>query len=247
MNKTIIRKYPTETERINARRLTYRRSKRKTRAVSKLKKIQETQKKVFVGNSYVNNIYESIKDLIFGYEGTLRFNRFTSIENAEKAVITFFKRLGSCCENYIYTFEKGEDRNIHIHLALEFSKSFLSKHKDDLSIINYLSIIWNEHKKQGKAWVRELKTVEHKLNYLKYMFKEVLPASTSHFKQKQVDLYYIHSFVNCSTAKIQGKITSLDFKEYANPVIMTNIELFAGTYKHQIISIILLLVWLALI
>lgn len=227
------KKYNTITERVDARRISNRISKRKSR----IKLRESFVYKPNFKKDYKEGIYLSIKKLKFTHQATLKFNKFTGIDYAVKACDFFRDRLIALnvCSNIIYTYEYGAgDKKIHIHLAIDLLEKFQNRYNSELVIANFLDRIWNNQRvRNGTVWIKEFASDTHKENYLTYIFKQVLPDSEKHFRQKQVDLYYIHRFTdvpilkeltqsNAPVLNIEKPETALVEQDF-NPMILIKI------------------------
>ncbi|MBC8987561.1 hypothetical protein H9X96_17465 [Pedobacter sp. N36a] len=258
------KRYNNEIDRKQAVRITKAKYQRQYRQDQKVKKKEEEAR--FSNVTYQNDIYNSIKDLDFNYQITLRFNKFTSIECATSAAQYFIKRLGNGITNVVSTPEYGADHNVHMHLAIQFSKQFLFLYTDDKLIKNYLYSIWNNNKRRnGAVWVGQFLNEIHKKNYLKYMFKQVLPQSQWHYKQKQVDLYHIHAFdiptrINDCMNILNTVLNKANSVPTINCIGIANTEAhmekimrYRGfkslmtKYKYQAVTIVMAAVWMLLI
>jgi hypothetical protein len=259
------KKYKNNIDRVQAVRTTKAKYQAKYRLRKREEKIKEQQK--FTNKTYQTDIYNSIKHLDFEYQATLRFNNYTSIEFATAALQYLTKRLDKGVLNHVATLEHGADNNIHIHLALQFSKEFLSLYATRKRLKQYLYSIWNnETIKNGAVWIRRFRTIQHKENYLQYMFKQVLPVSKFHHKQKQVDHYYIQSFRNIAkefdtsvnelttilnkaniSPKNDYKKITIKSQRDENIMLYRPLKTILNKYKQQAISLAIAAVWLLLV
>jgi len=253
------KRYNTDIERKQANRTNKANYQANYRAKKKIER--EKNKTTFSDAVYALNIFNAISELSFGHEITLRFNKYVSIEYASKAAIYFTEYLQkhNITNNIIYSIEYGSDRNIHIHLALNFKVEFLNLYGSDKAIQGKLHSIWNNDKvKNGAVWVRAFKSKEHKKNYLNYILKEILPLSLFHYKQKQVDLYYIQSFANntieqnigfdkelttvLSNAKIDRNSDCYKMIDSSDVLTVETLIPYVK-YHYQLLAIILALIW----
>lgn len=255
------KRYSNNIDKVNARRLTWSKSQAKSRAIKNKNKAKELAE--FSDATYQNDIYINIKDLTFYHQGTLRFNKFVSIEYATTAVEYYKNKVKSCVTNLVYTFQKGKDNNIHIHFAYQFTNEFLSLYRNNGQITKYLHSVWNNDKmKNGAVWVNRFDDNQHKKNYLRYMFREVLPLSKWHYKQKEVDLYYVLSFANISTSNCVRELNNLLLEAKIKPTMcylptsrafvsqrnkMPYIKEKITKHKHHLITLALVAVWLVLV
>lgn len=187
-------KFNNDIDRKNSERFSKAKSERKRRV-----KIRERITEEVISDfdkRYIDDLFNSIKGLEFTHILTLRFNQFVSIEYAEKAAIYFSNYLikYGITSNQFRVTEYGKDRHIHLHFSLRFNSGFVDLYTSDKAIEGFLHKIWNNDMVQNGAVFVE--TIKNKYGYLRYLTKELIPKSKLHFKQKQIDYWYIQSFKN---------------------------------------------------
>jgi len=208
--KPIKKRYNNDKDRREAYLESKRKSIKRRRLIERkvLSEVEKINLKSFTNNTYQDDIFESIKDLGFSHSVTLKFNLFISVDYGKKAAQYFCDCLAKrhVTNNQLYVMEFGKAKHIHLHLALNFTKSFLELYSTDEAIKDYLYLVWNnETVHNGGVWVGELKTNVDKVNYLHYILKELLPLSRYHARQKQIDVWFIQSFNDAADAH-EGKM-----------------------------------------
>ncbi|TKB96531.1 hypothetical protein [Pedobacter cryotolerans] len=188
---------------VDEREAAIRANKRRSKAKVKLRKSipNSSHESVFSNLVYRQQQFDCIKGLNFTHECTLRFNNFTMIEDAEFKVRYFRELLQklNIIYNVINCLEFGADKNIHVHLALNFTEQFLKKYNSNEKIKTYLYELWNFNGRNGTVWVDAFYDDRHKVKYLKYMLKQLFPCSTNLIRQKQIEAFYVQSYVDvCS-------------------------------------------------
>lgn len=187
-------KFNNDIDRKNSERFSKANSERKRRV--KLRKRITKEVVSDFDKRYIDDLFNSIKELEFTHILTLRFNQFVSIEYAEKAASYFSNYLikYGITSNQFRVTEYGKDRHIHLHFSLIFNSGFIDLYSTDKDIEGFLYKIWNNDMVQnGTVFVE---TIENKHAYLRYLTKELIPKSKLHFKQKQIDYWYIQNFDN---------------------------------------------------
>ncbi|RZJ51019.1 MAG: hypothetical protein EOO44_15295 [Flavobacterium sp.] len=235
------KKYATEEERKEAIRENKRRSKAKAKLRNNIpnpKSVNDLSKL-----SYRNDQFSSIKGLKFTHQCTLRFSKFTMIDDAEKKVGYFRDSLQKLkvTKNIVSYLEYGADENIHIHLAFNFKEQFLNRYNSIEKVRAYLHNIWNSNAKNGAVWVNAFQDDLHKVNYLNYILKQVFPNSCSHKRHRQIETLYVESYNDLNEIHSEMDITAssldaLPFMALSKPKNQNLLKDFIIRHKHKIVS-----------
>lgn len=154
------KKYSSDSERQENRKLQNRINQRRCRLKKKIVKTI-SQKKGISKQDYFNFFNQF--DFNYYLTGTLSMDSIHNIHSLRKYTSTYIDNIfrNGIIERALITFEGGTDKNYHTHILIQTN--------ENLKTVKELEFKWLK----GKMDIRIINTSSDKENLIKYSFKEV--------------------------------------------------------------------------